>query len=470
MTSTNPSKTIIRQRNRARAHVSVPANEGISPELRNLRMEMISPEALKAYVRNARRHSEKQIAQIAASIREFGFNNPVLVDAGGTIIAGHGRVEAAKRLELAAVPVIRVDHLTDAQKRAYVIADNRLAELAGWDRELLAIELGELSTLDLDFAVEITGFETAEIDVMIDGSKAQANADPDDEVPATTAAEATVSSDGDLWVLGRHRLFCGNSLEQRSYEVLMPSEKARLVFTDEPYNVPISGHVGGLGRVHHPEFAMASGEMSEEDFTSFLSTAFERMASVCVDGALLYCCMDWRHTYELQSAARTNHLKQINLCVWVKDNGGMGSFYRSRHELVFVFRHGNASHRNNVDLGRYGRYRTNCWEYAGANTFRNGRLEELHDHPTPKPVALIADAIKDCSRRNEIVLDPFGGSGSTLIAAERTGRVARLIELEPRYVDVTIRRWQKLIGQDAVHAESGRTFAEVASARAEGGR
>jgi DNA modification methylase len=250
----------------------------------------------------------------------------------------------------------------------------------------------------------------------------------------------------------------------------MPDEKARLVFTDPPYNVPIDGHVGGLGSVHHAEFAMASGEMSEAEFTRFLQESLERMASVCDDGALLYCCMDWRHTFELQSAARANRLHQINLCVWVKDNGGMGSFYRSRHELVFVFRHGTAPHRNNVELGRHGRYRTNCWEYAGANTFRNGRLEELRDHPTPKPVALIADAIKDCSRRNEIVLDPFGGSGSTIIAAERTGRVARAIELEPRYVDVSIRRWQKLTRQDAVHAESGRTFAEITADRVEGGR
>jgi DNA modification methylase len=469
MISSNSPKPEVRVRTRARTHVSAPALEGMAPALRNLRMEMISPEALKPYARNARRHSDKQIEQIAASIREFGFNNPVLVDAGGTIIAGHGRVEAGKRLGLAAVPVIRVDHLSDAQKRAYIIADNRLAELAGWDRELLAIELGELSTLDLDFDVEVTGFETGEIDVLIDGSKAQAKADPDDAVPAMPN-EPAISRPGDLWLLGRHRLLCGNSLERRSYELLMPDEKARLVFTDPPYNVPIDGHVGGLGSVHHAEFAMASGEMSETEFTRFLQESLERMASVCDDGALLYCCMDWRHTFELQSAARANRLHQINLCVWVKDNGGMGSFYRSRHELVFVFRHGTAPHRNNVELGRHGRYRTNCWEYAGANTFRNGRLEELRDHPTPKPVALIADAIKDCSRRNEIVLDPFGGSGSTIIAAERTGRVARAIELEPRYVDVSIRRWQKLTRQDAVHAESGRTFAEITADRVEGGR
>ncbi|MCI0429960.1 MAG: site-specific DNA-methyltransferase [Rhodospirillales bacterium] len=426
--------------------------------LRDLAVTWRRVEELAPDPRNARRHSAKQIAQIAASIQEFAFTNPVLVDETGRIMAGHGRVAAAKSLGLTQVPTIRLDHMSAAQKRAFVIADNRLAELAGWDRELLALEFAELSALELDFDLEIIGFETAEIDLLIDGAGVAGNADPADDLPASDGP--VVSRPGDLWLLGEHRLLCGNALEPASYRRLMGAERARMVFTDAPYNVPIQGHVCGNGRVRHAEFAMASGEMSEAEFTEFLARSLANMAQVCRDGAVIYAFMDHRHAFELLQASRQAGLRYLNLCVWNKENGGLGSFYRSKHELCFVFKTGTAPHVNTIQLGQHGRYRTNVWDYAGVNSFRPGRLEELEMHPTVKPVALVADAIKDASRRGEIVLDAFAGSGTTLIAAEKTGRRARLIELEPRYVDVAIRRYHKLTGRTARHAETGQGFDE----------
>jgi DNA modification methylase len=386
----------------------------------------------------------------------------VLIDADGNIVAGHGRVEAARLLGYASVPTIRLDHLTEGQLRAYVIADNRLAELAGWDREILAIELQALIELDLDFDVEITGFQTAEIDLLIEGQEASGAPDPADQLPDIGESAPTVSRPGDLWVLGDHRLLCADALMSESLETLMGGATARMVFTDPPYNVAIDGHVCGLGRIKHREFAMASGEMTETEFTIFLETVLRNMARHCVDGAILDVCMDWRHLFELLSAGRRTELSLMNLCVWNKTNGGMGSFYRSKHELVCVFKKGSASHLNNIDLGRYGRYRTNVWDYAGINTFKNGRIEELAIHPTVKPVALVADAIKDCTRRGDIVLDGFVGSGTTLMAAEKTGRIGYGIELDPGYVDVAVRRWQRLTGEKAIHIETAATFDEVA--------
>jgi ParB-like chromosome segregation protein Spo0J len=338
---------------------------------------------LRPAARNARTHSKKQLHQIAASIRQFGFTTPVLVDESGRIMAGHGRVEAAKTLGLDRVPTIRLDHMSEAQKRAYAILDNRLAELAGWDRDLLAIEFTELSALDIDFDLEITGFETAEIDLLIDGSGLGANDDPADDVPEES--DRLVSRPGDLWILGDHRLLCGNALEPGAYRRLMGEERARLVFTDAPYNVPIQGHVCGSGRIRHAEFAMASGEMSEAEFTRFLTQALGNMAAVSLDGAVIYACMDFRHAFELLQASRQCRLRYLNLCVWNKNNGGMGSFYRSQHELVFVFKKGTAPHLNTIELGRYGRYRTNVWEYAGVNSFRSGRLRSCRCIPPSSP-------------------------------------------------------------------------------------
>jgi DNA modification methylase len=414
---------------------------------------------LRPAARNSRTHSAKQVQQIAASIQQFGFINPIVVDGEGRVIAGHARLQAAKLLDLSPVPTIRIDHMTEAQKRAYVIADNRLAELAGWDDDLLSLEFAELGALDLDFDLEITGFETAEIDILIDGPPSATKSDPADDLPPEPEGP-TISRRGDLWILGKHRLLCGDALDERSYARVMDGERARVAFTDPPYNVPIDGHVCGSGRIKHAEFAMASGEMSEAEFTSFLARALQRHAAVSLDGAVLYACMDWRGALPLLTAGRQNGLRLLNLCVWNKDNGGMGSFYRSKHELVFVFKSGNAPHLNTVQLGSHGRYRTNVWDYAGVNSLRPGRMEELRMHPTVKPVALVADALKDCSRRGDIVLDGFAGSGTSIIAAEKTGRRARALELEPRYVDVTIRRWQALTGEQARRDADDRTFAE----------
>ncbi len=417
---------------------------------------------LVPYKRNARTHSRKQIRQIARSIQRFGFVSPVLVDSDNRIIAGHGRVEAAKTLGLERVPTISLDHLSEAEMQAYVIADNRLAELAGWDREILAIEFQHLESLDLDFDLDITGFELAEIEMLIDAPETAPDETPIPEPPP--AAEAA-SRAGDLWLLGDHRLLCGDARELQSYDTLLGEERVVLQFTDPPYNVPIDGHVSGLGEVQHEDFAMACGEMTEAEFTAFLTLVLGLAARFSVEGSLHYICMDWRHQLELLNAGRAVFDEQLNLCVWNKTNGGMGSLYRSKHELVLVFKHGSRPHINNVQLGEYGRYRTNVWDYPGMTSLGQERGELLALHPTIKPVALVADVLRDASHRGDLVLDCFGGVGSTLLAAERTARKARLIEIDPRYVDTTIRRWQSETGGTASLAVTGQPFAEVAAER-----
>lgn len=429
-----------------------------------LKVRYQNVETLMPYGGNARTHSEKQISQIAASIGKFGFNNPILVDADNRIVAGHGRVEAARKLGLASVPTIRLDHLSDAERRAYVIADNRLAELAGWDRETLRIELQGLADLDLGFDIEITGFETAELDLLLDGVDGPADPDPADDIPPADTGPP-ITRPGDIWLMGEHRLSCGDARDDQVIQQLMAGESARMVFTDPPYNVKIDGHVGGSGSVKHREFAMAAGEMSHDQFTQFLTETLGHMAAATCDGAIHFVCMDWRHMVELLAAGNIVYDEFKNLIVWAKNNGGMGSFYRSRHELIFVFKKGQAAHINNFGLGETGRYRTNVWEYPGINSFGGVRDEELAMHPTVKPVALVADAIKDVSRRGNLVLDAFGGSGTTLIAAEKTGRKARLLELDPVYCDVICRRFADFTGKPAILAENNLPFDEVAAMR-----
>jgi DNA modification methylase len=429
------------------------------------RVEPIAPNQLTPYGGNARTHSKRQIEQIAASIRKFGFNNPVLINDNGQIVAGHGRVEAAKLLGLAAVPTLRLSHLSPAEQRAYVLADNKLAENAGWDRELLALELQGL--IDLDFEVELTGFEIPEIDIILedaDAAKAEGNG-PEDRTPEPSP-DSSVTQVGDLWLLGKHRVLCGSALKDGDYGRLLDREKAEFVFTDPPYNVPINGNVCGKGAIRHREFAMASGEMSKLGFIDFLSTTFRHLAAYSADGSIHDICMDWRHVEEMMAAGNSAYSKLKNICVWAKKNAGMGSFYRSRHELIFIWKSGTASHINNFELGQHGRSRTNVWEYPGITSSGPARLAELSMHPTVKPVALVADAIRDCSKRGGIVLDPFLGSGTTVIAAERTGRRGRGIEIEPVYVDVAIKRWQQYTGKAATLVETGQTFEEVADARA----
>jgi DNA modification methylase len=415
---------------------------------------------LKPYPRNARTHSRKQINQIAASITGFGFTNPVLVDEDGQIIAGHGRVQAAKLLGFAEVPTVQIAHLSATQKRAYILADNRLAEKAGWDKEILAVELQGL--LNDGFEVVLTGFEVPEIDVILDAAAdTKSDRHGDDIIPAAGPA---VTQAGDLWQLGSHRLFCGNALEGVSYDNVLDGTKASLIFTDPPYNVTIDGNVGGKGQIHHRTFAMGCGEMTVSGFTSFLTQTFQHLAANSVDGSIHYTCMDWRHVPEMVAAGYAVYPELKNVCVWNKSNGGMGTFYRSKHEFVFVWKSGTAPHVNNFELGQHGRNRTNVWDYAGVNTFRSGRMDELQMHPTVKPVALVADAIKDCSRQGDIVLDPFCGSGTIIVAAERTGRKARALEIDPAYVDVAIRRWEQLTGKSATLSTGG-TFEEITEQR-----
>ncbi|MBI1218208.1 MAG: DNA methylase N-4 [Rhodobacteraceae bacterium] len=420
--------------------------------------------ALKPYGRNARKHGDKQVDLIARSIREFGFNNPVLIDRDRNIVAGHGRFEAAMRLGLDTVPTVLLDHLSEAQVRAYRIADNRIAELSDWDEDLLRLEIADLVDLDLsgtlDFDVSLTGFETAEFDILLSDEESPASTEPE-RVDLPDPADCAVSRTGDLWVLGKHRILCGDALDPGALAGLLGPGIARLVFTDPLYNVRIAGHVSGTGR--HREFAMASGEMSAQEFEAFLTRALDTMAAAVVDGGILMVYIDWRHLGQLIAVGEGLGLRLLNLCIWNKTNGGMGSLYRSKHEEVCIFKKGEAPHVNNVELGRMGRYRTNVRDYAGVNTFRKGRAADLADHPTVKPVALVMDAIKDVTHRGDIVLDPFGGSGTTLLAAERTGRRAWLVEIDPLYVDVTIRRWQALTGNQAVHAEFGETWNDRAA-------
>ncbi len=415
---------------------------------------------LDPYPRNARVHSKKQVRQIANSIERFGFTNPVLVDDKDMILAGHGRLAAAKLLGMKDIPTIRLSHLNAEERRAYVLADNKLAQNADWDAELLAFELGELA--ELSFDLELTGFSNCEIDIIIDDA-AQAtpetSIDDADKVPEPSGL--IVSNPGDLWRLGRHRLLCGDALQNDSFERVMGGRQANIIFTDPPYNVPIDGHVCGRGKVRHREFAMASGEMSRQQFTTFLSSALTHAAVHACDGTIAFVCMDWRHIGEVLEAGTAAFDEFKNLCVWNKSNGGMGAFYRSKHELVFVFKKGSAPHINNFGLGEGGRYRTNVWDYPGISSIGATRSQDLAMHPTVKPVALIADALRDCSRRGDTVLDPFGGSGSTLIAAQITGRVARLIEIDPAYCDTIIRRFTQLTGKQAIHDQSHATFEAI---------
>jgi DNA modification methylase len=356
--------------------------------------------------------------------------------------------------------------MTEAQKRAYVLADNKLALNAGWDYELLAEELKELSTTGLDIDVGLTGFSIAEVDSIIADAAPEELGNPDDDLLPAVDPESVRCRRGDIWQVGPHRIICGDARDRDTIAALMDGQLATAVITDPPYNVKIDGHVGGSGKIKHREFAMASGEMSTSDFTEFLEAAFRNLADFSIDGSIHFIFMDWRHMNEILIAGQVVYDELKNLLVWVKDNGGMGTFYRSRHELVFAFKKGNAPHINSFELGQHGRYRTNVWEYKGVNTLRAGRLEELALHPTVKPVPMLADAIKDVTGRGGIVLDTFGGSGSTAIAAEKTGRIAYLCEYDPLYCEIIIRRLEAFMKEDAVLVacayEPGQQYQEAA--------
>ena len=411
---------------------------------------------LKPYEKNAKKHPAWQIDQIAESIKHFRCINPLIVTKDFEIIAGHGRFEAALKIGLKQIPVILVEHLTEAQIKAYRITDNKTNINTGFDSHLLKVELSEIQKIDDSFDLQLTGHTTGELDLIFNTEDSVEN----DELDLMPEAETTsFVNQGDLWILGKHRLLCGSALEATSYELIMGDELADAVLTDPPFNVAITGHVCGNGRVQHDEFAMASGEMSDEEFEKFIAAFIVLLVKYSRNGSLHYIFMDWRSIDALMLICRKFYQDIKNLVIWNKSNGGMGSMYRSKHELIVVCKNGSAPHINNVHLGKYGRYRSNVWDYPGVNSF--SRSDDLKMHPTVKPVAMMADAIMDCTDLNGIVLDPFAGSGTTLIAAEKVGRFARVIELEPKYCDLIIRRWQDLTGQDAVHAASGKPFNQI---------
>jgi DNA modification methylase len=427
-------------------------------------IEMLPLKSLKKSDRNARTHSKQQIEQIANSIRRFGFITPIVVDCRNRIIAGHGRAEAAESIGLKTVPIIRVADLNEIELRAYRLADNRIAESAGWNKELLAVEINDLQIAlpEIGLDLSITGFEPGEVDaILADFSDNRMN--PADEILEVT--QSAIAQQGDLFILGNHRLIVGDARDKAVYARLLGSEVAEMAFLDPPYNVSVQGHVGGRGRTKHREFRHASGEMNPFQFTQFLREALGNCARFVKDGAIVYVCMDWRHCNELHEAGAAVFDELKNICVWVKQNGGQGSFYRSAHEFVFVFKRGNVPHINTFGLGQNGRSRSNVWTYAGVNSFRAGRMDELKMHPTVKPVAMIADAMKDCSRRGSIILDSFAGSGSTIIAAEQVGRRAYCMEIDPLYADVAIRRWQRTTRRDAILQSTDQTFDELCRAR-----
>jgi DNA modification methylase len=429
-----------------------------------MKVQCIAVDHLKPNPKNPRTHSKRQIDQIAKSI---GFVVPIVADEQNTILAGHGRREAAKQLGLAVVPVVKVHRLSAAQKRALGLADNKIAANAGWDREILAAELGELSEILVEEGLDISicGFAPAEIDQILSDFETDST-DPADGFDPRWMSPKIISAPGDLWMLGNHRILCGDAREPDTLARLMDNEHAAMAFLDPPYNRRVRDVVG-RGRTGHREFAMGSGEMSRPEFVEFLTCALSAVAQVSRDGAVHFVCIDWRHIGDLLEAGHGVYGEILNLVVWVKSNAGQGSFYRSQHELIGAFRVGQAPHLNNVELGRHGRNRSNVWQYAGVNTFRPDRMEDLKSHPTVKPVALIADAIKDCTRRGDIVIDTFAGSGTTILAAERVGRRAFALDIEPRFVDVAIRRWQKFTGKDAMHVPSTRCFDDIGSYRSD---
>lgn len=435
----------------------------LNEKISETKVEIVGIESVKPNPRNPKKHPDSQIEILAANIQKFGFTTPLLVDEESTILAGHARHLAGCRVGISHVPIIRLLGLSALDKRALAIADNKVAELGDWDIPLLRENLEVLFDPDaaIDFDPRIVGFETVEVDQII--SSETTNVDLADKLDPPDNSAPPISRNGDVWICAGHKVACGNALEERTFFSLMGDARADVVFTDSPYNVPNAGHVSGRAGIR--EFAMASGEMTAAEFTEFLSTSFRLISTFSREGAVLFLCMDWRHMPELQAATFPVFGAPRNLAVWVKTNAGMGSFYRSQHELVLVLVNPGGRATNNFGLGGKGRYRTNVWTYPGCNSFGTHRDAALAMHPTVKPVALVADALMDCSDRRDIVLDPFGGSGTTMIAAERTGRLARLIEIDPIYVDVTVRRWETLTQKSAVLVETGQTFAEVALRR-----
>jgi hypothetical protein len=428
---------------------------------RDLTPQLIPVAGCKPLGRETRKHPPLQVRKLAASLDRFGFVLPILIDAQGRVVAGWGLVLAARQLGLNEVPAVSLTDLSEAELRVLRVALNRIADDGAWDRQALALEFSEILDLAPQIDLEISGFETGEIDLLLDRS----GIDQDDELAPIDAESTPVSRLGDRWILGEHCLLCGDALRGESYASVMGTDKAQMMFADPPYNLPIEGHVPGLGAVLKPtDLVMASGELSASAYQMFLRTALGHAASHSINGAIHYVCMDWRRQCELMAAGDEVYGARMNLCVWTKSNAEIGLLYRSQHEFVFVFKVGQGG--NDVPLGRHGRHRSDVWDYGSDNSLNGSAKSKLA--PTVKPVAMIADAMQDCSDRGGLIIDPFGGSGTTLIAAERTGRRARVIELNPILVDASIERWQRLTGGTALHADTGRPFARTTSVSAEG--
>ena len=414
---------------------------GLYPLLERCR-DIVSIDPAATSARNARTHSRRQVDQIVASIEAFGFTNPILADPEGRLIAGHGRLLAARQMGMGEVPVIELAGLSEAQKKALRLADNKIALNAGWDVEILKLELAELRLPEFDMDLSLTGFSAGEVDVIL-----QESAEPEEEVIPVVPSEPRTRP-GDIWQLGEHRVGCGDGRDQAFLRAVVGEGRSiDAAFLDPPYNVKINGHANARGR--HREFAMASGEMTTSAFRSFLGETLGACAAVSRQGAVHFVCMDWRHMDDVTASSAGIYDELLNICVWNKSNAGMGSLYRSKHEMVFVYRVPGAPHFNAVELGKHGRNRTNVWDYASVNSLWGSRREDLALHPTVKPVAMVADAICDVTRRGELVLDIFLGSGTSLIAAERVGRVFRGVDIDPAYVDVAIARWENLTGKPA---------------------
>jgi DNA modification methylase len=454
---------IVVRRNRSAAGLTDAEARQLHEQISGVVIERVATESVKSNPRNAKEHPDRQIALIAENMRKFGVNHPILIDENDTIIGGHARIAAARRLKLKEIPAIRLANLSPQEKRAVALADNKLAELGSWNREILSLVLKEL-TVDageLTFDYAITGFDTVEIDQIVCGEPSSGNRDSADEVPLPVAVDAAVTEAGDLWVCGDHCLYCGSGLEGSSYRALLAGTSADVVFADPLYNV--AGGVAKRGQVR--DFAPSAGHPTSEEFIEFLQATSEHIASNVVAGAVIYLCMDWRRLDELSVATRRYFGNPKDMVVWITANAGRGSFYRSQHQHIAVYVAGSPSPLTDSRLGERCRYRSNVWNYPGYKTSARDRDTGLRVGPTVKPVALLVDALRDCSKRGQIVLDPFAGFGTTMIAAERTGRRARLIEIDPAYCDLNVRRWQTITGKSAQLAKSSQTFAEVEARR-----
>ncbi len=430
--------------------------------MENIKLEFLAPGEIKPRIRAYRKHSPKQVDLIARSLKERGCIEPVLVDSQNRIVCGEAVVAAAGQIGLNRLPVVRAGHLSDDQLRAYAVAANRLAEYAGYDEELLGQEISDIADLLADYDLAGLGFEAAEIDNYLGITSLERDAAA--EVVPPLAPNARVSAKGDLWIIGDHRLLNDDALVPANYSRLLDGRLAQLVLSDVPYN--LSGKtISGSGKIKHGDFIQGAGEMSRAEFTRFLTSAMRCMRGASIDGSIHMIFMSWHYLLEMLRAGAIVYDELKAICTWIKQQGGQGAFYRSQTEFIAVFKNGDEKHINNIMMGRFGRNRTNAWNYAGMNTATKARDELLAMHPTVKPLDLLEDAILDCSNLRGIVLDPFVGSGSTIIAAHRTGRVGYGMDLDPLYADVALRRIRAATGIEPIRESDGKGFSELEASR-----